>query len=131
VNIITDLHATSYFFFSLFFFHLHRKKKVFIYDPLYKWMLSPLQAVKRQRLQTDGNVKDEIDAADENVLMKSSKRVQRGSTMISPGVVVTSVSGVEEGNNVSGIREAAERILTRIRQKLQGYDYQHNHTHHT
>lgn len=76
-------------------------------------MLSPLQAIKRQR-QTDG-IKEEEGVEIE----PSNRKGGRGGR----GIETTSIDSVnEEGNNASGMREAAERILTRIRQKLQGYE---------
>lgn len=68
-------------------------------------MLSPLQAIKRQR-QTDGVKEEEVEGG--------------GSSGVSSNNNADSNAQDEGGDNASGMREAAERILTRIRQKLQG-----------
>lgn len=59
--------------------------EVFLHDPLYKWTLSPLKALRLQREETEIGVHQEDNGEDKN--------------------------------------KGAERVLIRLKQKLQGYEY--------
>jgi len=59
--------------------------EVFLHDPLYKWTLSPLKALRLQREETE--------------------------------------IGVHQDDNGEDKNKGAERVLIRLKQKLQGYEY--------
>ena len=82
---------------------------MFVHDPLYRWMLSPLQAIRRQR---QAAIEDQQAQAEGG----ADARIPAGAA---PRDEMEAAGG--EGG-ASGMREAAERILTRIKQKLQGYE---------
>ena len=86
--------------------------EVFIHDPLYRWMISPLQAINRQR-NPEGGADGGADEASVRVAPKDSVKDLGGPW---PG------PGDAEREEAGGSREAAERTLARIRQKLQGYE---------
>lgn len=100
---------------------------MFIHDPLYKWMLSPLQAIKRQRnadkVQNPHPNGDATAAASDGngggAAANASKPTGRGGDNHEVALL-EAADGHSNYNEASGMREAAERTLTRIRQKLQG-----------
>ncbi|CAM9450755.1 unnamed protein product [Phaeothamnion confervicola] len=86
--------------------------EVFIHDPLYRWMLSPVDARLRQR---------QLDGGD-----KMGRR--GGASASSHATAPTSAAGGGGGGGGGGgsgggsQMDAAERALLRIKQKLQGYE---------
>ena len=101
---------------------------MFIHDPLYKWMLSPLQAIKRQRLDAYDPVST-TDAADAAERAARAARASGSAAGVVGRRPSTSTSGASGGGAEGGeegeernasMREAAERTLARIKQKLQG-----------
>jgi len=83
--------------------------EVFIHDPLYKWALSPLQALRLQREETEAE--NTLENADERVLMEAQLILEKKVHNHNPN------TSVNTGNT------DAERALLRIQQKLQGYEY--------
>jgi hypothetical protein len=96
---------------NLSFFCARGVSQVFIHDPLYKWMLSPLQAIKRQR------------NADKPTPPPDGDKGDGGDNGNGGGGAVALLAAADGGGEASGMREAAERTLTRIRQKLQGCEH--------
>jgi hypothetical protein len=96
---------------NLSFFCARDVSQVFIHDPLYKWMLSPLQAIKRQR------------NADKPTPPPDGDKGDGGDNGNGGGGAVALLAAADGGGEASGMREAAERTLTRIRQKLQGCEH--------
>ena len=98
---------------------------MFIHDPLYKWMLSPLQAIKRQRNADKVQNPDNgdatngtgVDGADGTTKHTKGQHDGGGGDAVA---LLEAADGNNNNNEASGMREAAERTLTRIRQKLQG-----------
>ena len=93
-------------------------------------MLSPLQAIKRQRnADKVQNPHPDGDAtattADGNgggvaANATSSRSKTRGGENHEVALLEAAEGNNNNNNEASGMREAAERTLTRIRQKLQG-----------
>jgi len=77
--------------------------EVFMHDPLYKWMLSPLKARAKQKGEEGES------------LLSSHSESSRLSGEAGVPVGVTIGSSSDES-------DAARRVLTRIKQKLQGYE---------
>jgi ataxia telangiectasia mutated family protein len=69
--------------------------EVVIHDPLYKWSLSPVQARKRQKSQ---------DVLDDDIVARNAAEMNHASESHSFG------------------RDAAERTLLRIKNKLNGFE---------
>ena len=92
--------------------------EVFIHDPLYRWMLSPVQAMKHQRRQED----DEEDEEDDG----RGGRGGRGSRAGRGYRDRPSAGGDHEGTTGEGGERhesgAAERTLLRIKEKLSGFE---------
>jgi len=100
--------------------------EVVIYDPLYKWSLSPIEARKKQELITA-----DMDDSEKGMLLKDrrkdfktgslkEKTAPRGSN---EGHVHN--DGLEDALNLnrnSSSQDAAARALLRIKDKLQGYE---------
>ena len=108
--------------------------EVFIHDPLYRWMVSPLEAARRQRQRgneaaPEGNNNDnnglaqfEGPAITTAIAMEEGKpeaiHAAQDAAMLGRNGAMDEL-GVGGGGGGS-MEEAAERMLTRIRQKLQG-----------
>ena len=100
--------------------------EVFIHDPLYKWLLNPLQATHHQRIATaadnaaaaegNGDGAGGAEEAEEAGLAHTSVAAAASAA------AAAAAAGAAGGDNATGMREAAERTLARIRQKLQGYE---------
>jgi ataxia telangiectasia mutated family protein len=107
--------------------------EVVIHDPLYKWSLSPLQARKRQLQGADGEGEGGEDIRDPQLPVVVVASHNNGQPTL-PGTGGVS-AGVRNGTGIGGERErekereggnfsrdAAERTLQRIRNKLQGFE---------
>jgi serine-protein kinase ATM len=92
--------------------------EVVIHDPLYKWLLSPLQARERQgHGQRDNDDKDiQIQREKEKVKEKGKKNMK-----IAEKAEKTNTDNFQREIGGAG-RNAAERTLQRIRSKLQGFE---------
>lgn len=84
--------------------------EVVIHDPLYRWSLSPVQARTRQ----GGDITDAAAAA--AAMAAAGRQRRQQATVASTG---DANDGTTRGS--SG-KDAAEKTLMRIRQKLQGYE---------
>jgi serine-protein kinase ATM len=94
--------------------------EVVIHDPLYKWLLSPLQARERQgHGQRDNDDKDmQIQREKEKVKEKGKKN---NNAKIAEKTEKANLDNFQREIGGAG-RNAAERTLQRIRSKLQGFE---------
>jgi hypothetical protein len=116
-------------------FNLFTILEVVIYDPLYKWSLSPLKA--RNKQLHDGNDDPQkagggegaaalVPDFHENVLLKRKNIGGRGGNKATPPVIEPSAPANEtkaggKGSTNFG-KDAAERTLMKIKNKLRGYE---------
>jgi ataxia telangiectasia mutated family protein len=87
--------------------------EVVIHDPLYKWMVSPLKARRRQ-------AGDETDKNVIGILKEKNKKEKKNDKIENEGN--QGVTGPANGPNNGNSGYAAERTLLRIKNKLQGFD---------
>jgi len=77
--------------------------EVFIHDPLYRWALSPLQALRRQQQEEEVLGTATQKGFNNNQNMESNED--------------------DDALMFAGGNTEAERALLRLKQKLQGYEY--------
>ncbi|KAL4085673.1 hypothetical protein PRIC1_015009 [Phytophthora ramorum] len=87
--------------------------EVFVHDPLYRWTLSPLKAL---RIQEGGR-----DGTKSTVAARSSSR-SNSSDAISRIGSMFDTQPVDEMHAEPGSTDAAARALIRVKQKLEGYE---------
>lgn len=93
-----------------------------IHDPLYKWLLSPLQARERQ-----GNGKRDNDDKDISMQREKEKEKVKEKGKKNNNVKIAEKNEKTNPDNIQreiggAGRNAAERTLQRIRSKLQGFE---------
>eukprot|EP01084_Bolivina_argentea_P313208 542371_1 len=99
--------------------------EVFVHDPLFRWMLSPINARQRQCAE-----KDDVNGIGPSVqVMNTSEAALHdgppGGALgrISPlSSTLTGAAGGTTGSRARADVNSAERALIRVRQKLQGYE---------
>ena len=89
-----------------------------IHDPLYKWLLSPLQARERQ-----GNGQRDNDDKDISIQREKEKAKGKKNNNVKIAEKNEKTNPDNFQREVGGAgRNAAERTLQRIRSKLQGFE---------
>ncbi|GAB9466866.1 Phosphatidylinositol kinase [Globisporangium polare] len=84
--------------------------EVFVHDPLYRWTLSPLKALRIQEGEEKGGT-------------KSSSVSQRGKSSSGSHVDESDATGtISNADGNAGNNDAAARALIRVKQKLEGYE---------
>lgn len=113
--------------------------EVVIYDPLYKWSLSPLKARNKQLMPNDnqnqtseipGNRGPDVDQHvpdfHDNILQRKRnlRSKEKANLQASLGIEAFGGGGADGGKQAPGNfgKDAAERTLMKIRNKLRGYE---------
>jgi ataxia telangiectasia mutated family protein len=112
-------------------FNLLTILEVVIYDPLYKWSLSPLKARNKQMVdnananetgvnnQDNGKVNnDQVPDFHENILQRRRNVRNTAANVNNPGNDTTTSKAPQTNFG----KDAAERTLMKIRNKLRGYE---------
>lgn len=112
-------------------FNLLTILEVVIYDPLYKWSLSPLKARNKQMVdnananetgvnnQDNGKVNnDQVPDFHENILQRRRNVRNTAANINNPGNDTTTTKAPQTNFG----KDAAERTLMKIRNKLRGYE---------
>ncbi|RLN97089.1 hypothetical protein BBJ28_00003320 [Nothophytophthora sp. Chile5] len=86
--------------------------EVFVHDPLYRWTLSPLKALRIQEGEQDGG----------SAVSSRKRRVSRGSGIVDESSSMDDTQPVEGNKTEANSSDAAARALIRVKQKLQGYE---------
>ncbi|KAL3669905.1 hypothetical protein V7S43_005283 [Phytophthora oleae] len=85
--------------------------EVFVHDPLYRWTLSPLKALRIQEGQGRGK----------SMRSRSSSRSSSSNAVYGTGSM-NDTQPAEEMHAEPGSTDAAARALIRVKQKLEGYE---------
>ena len=117
--------------FTFLLFKLLTILEVVIHDPLYKWNLSPLEALKRQERKDNENVNNDkndknniINSKNDSIMLDIAKRENKKMKNF-PKDKNDNIDKVDDdihGENHGFGREAAERTLLRIKNKLLGFE---------
>ncbi|RLN54888.1 hypothetical protein BBJ28_00002916 [Nothophytophthora sp. Chile5] len=86
--------------------------EVFVHDPLYRWTLSPLKALRIQEGEQDGG----------SAVSSRKRRVSRGSGIVDESSSMDDTQPMEGNKTEANSSDAAARALIRVKQKLQGYE---------
>eukprot|EP01098_Paradermamoeba_levis_P016281 TRINITY_DN8699_c0_g1_i2.p1 TRINITY_DN8699_c0_g1~~TRINITY_DN8699_c0_g1_i2.p1 ORF type:complete len:275 (-),score=74.01 TRINITY_DN8699_c0_g1_i2:189-938(-) len=81
---------------------------VFIHDPLFKWSLSPLKALQIQPDEISSNLPEQYKSS---VMGKTNTRASTANT------------NANTTSSISKTNTEAQRVLLRLKQKLQGIEY--------
>lgn len=89
--------------------------EVFVHDPLYRWTLSPLKALRIQEGEEKGGTKSSIS-------QRGGKSSSGGSHVDESDATGMGTTSNADGNAGGSNSDAAARALIRVKQKLEGYE---------